>query len=971
MALRAYRKKMEAEKEIENLKKNVEKNENKKKKLEGELGELGEEIRNLERRILELEEKIEESLGDEYEDVKKKIDETSIKIATLNNRKEDAEEEIEKLRKEMKEKEVLLKQTSKKLKDAERVVNEYIKSEKRVAKKLKKISAEMKTLHEKMEKSGKESKEFSKKINELKGNIEELEGKKRNLLIERDRVADEIERKSKEIENLNAERSKAIEELRDIEMEIDELKKERARKDVKKVKERFYALKAEERKIVEEKEMLSKRLLEVEREHSRIVAQLEVAGGYTSAVRAVLEAKRAGKLKGVRGTIAQLAEVDEKYELALRVAAGQKMEAIVVDTDEDAEKAIEYLKKIKGGRAIFLPLNKMIEGRPRGKALLVARDQNSLGFAIDLIKFDEKYRAAFWYVFRDTIVMKDLTSARKVMGGVRLVTLDGQLIEPSGAMIGGSEDKCAIAFGRATDSMDAEKLEEEKKEIESLLESMEKRLAEIRKEMEVLEKSMREHNAESADYQVRLDALGKRRKEIRERIKSLEMQIAEANMKLSECLERRNKIDEEIKGIDDKIEGASSEIAKLEARLSDIAPQAIAERMKELSAESNKVSNELNELREKLKNAEVELEKLKQKKEGLEESLRLVKEKINEWAEEIEKVNKELRKLSEEKEKLSVVYRSLGEEYRKIEEEKSGLEERKAECEKRMIRVKENIRALENMAIHLMARKAELEERYAKIVKEFEDYNIGDIKIEDVPSEEELVISIERCKEEMNALGNVNLKAIEDYENEKKRYDEYREELSKLREQKDNLIKVAEELESKKKEALLRVFNGVNENFRKVYAEISNGGEGELILENPESPFEGGLIIKVRPKGKKVSRIEALSGGEKSLASMAFIFAIQQYDPSPFYILDEVDQNLDAVNAEIVAKMIKRDSKNAQFIIISLRKVMLKEADHLYGVTEENGQSYIVSTVLLEDKKRGDLIGGESVEKGGEDLLTR
>jgi len=164
------------------------------------------------------------------------------------------------------------------------------------------------------------------------------------------------------------------------------------------------------------------------------------------------------------------------------------------------------------------------------------------------------------------------------------------------------------------------------------------------------------------------------------------------------------------------------------------------------------------------------------------------------------------------------------------------------------------------------------------------------------------------------------------------------------------LIRLVKELTEKKKTGLASVFTAIQQNFQRVYGELSGGGEADLVLENPERPFEGGLIVKAKPPGKKVLRLEALSGGEKSLVSLAFIVALQEYDPSPFYLLDEVDQNLDAVNAEKVARMIRRNSHAAQFVQISLRKVTLKQADHIAGVTmRSDGISELVMKVNLAD----------------------
>ena len=201
---------------------------------------------------------------------------------------------------------------------------------------------------------------------------------------------------------------------------------------------------------------------------------------------------------------------------------------------------------------------------------------------------------------------------------------------------------------------------------------------------------------------------------------------------------------------------------------------------------------------------------------------------------------------------------------------------------------------------------------------------------------------------------------LEDYEAQEKRCAELTEEFKRLEAQRQELINLAGELTEKKKEGLGKVFSAINENFRRVYREISEGGEAELLLENEKDPFQGGLLIRANPSHKKVLRLDALSGGEKSLVSMAFIFAIQEFDPSPFYLLDEIDQNLDAVNAERVAKMIKKNSNTAQFVQISLRKVTLKEADHIIGVTmTPSGHSDLVMKVNLsqvEDEKPSEAV---------------
>jgi len=244
-----------------------------------------------------------------------------------------------------------------------------------------------------------------------------------------------------------------------------------------------------------------------------------------------------------------------------------------------------------------------------------------------------------------------------------------------------------------------------------------------------------------------------------------------------------------------------------------------------------------------------------------------------------------------------------------------------------------------------------MREQEAKLRQADEELAAVQIEVKgDLPSLEALKRTIAETEAQMAALGNVNLRALEDYEAQQARRGELSAEFGQLETQRTDLVALVGELNGKKKEGLLKVFAAINENFRRVYAELSEGGEAELVLENEADPLAGGLIMKAKPPHKKVFHLQALSGGEKSLVSMAFIFAIQQYDPSPFYMLDEVDQNLDAVNAEKVARMIGRQAHTAQFVQISLRKVTLKEGDHIIGVTmRSDGISEVVMKVNLSD----------------------
>src|SRR5207244_414592 len=220
-------------------------------------------------------------------------------------------------------------------------------------------------------------------------------------------------------------------------------------KSLQKLQQDFRTRRSEETRLAKEQAELQTAILSLTRKYAQLKAEADVAEnmkrGYTSAVSAILECRETGSIKGIHGTVAQLAHVETQYETAIVTAAGARMQAIIVDDDTVAAQCIDYLKKRKVGRATFLPLNKMLVGKPRGKAILVAKE--CLGFAIDLCHFDEKYRDSFFYVFGDTLVVQTLDEARKWMGGVRLVTIEGERIEASGAMVGGERERSTVKVG--------------------------------------------------------------------------------------------------------------------------------------------------------------------------------------------------------------------------------------------------------------------------------------------------------------------------------------------------------------------------------------------------------------------------------------------------------------------------------------------------------------------------------------------
>jgi len=246
-----------------------------------------------------------------------------------------------------------------------------------------------------------------------------------------------------------------------------------------------------------------------------------------------------------------------------------------------------------------------------------------------------------------------------------------------------------------------------------------------------------------------------------------------------------------------------------------------------------------------------------------------------------------------------------------------------------------------DFSIGLRTKLSLAQERLREIGEEIDRF---EVEVEQpLPTMERLKETIRECETSLSRMGPVNLKAIDDYNEKRTRHDNLDQEVERLEAQRTDLLDLMSDLNQRKKVSFMQVLEAVGENFKRMYAELSGGGEAELVLTNPKEPFDGGLTIKAKPKAGKTLRLQALSGGEKSLTALSLIFAIQEYQPSPFYLLDEVDMFLDAVNADMVARHIQKASRSAQFVQITLRKVTMDKADHLVGVTmQEAGISKVI-----------------------------
>ena len=770
-----------------------------------------------------------------------------------------------------------------------------------------------------------EERELRDRILALSEKIEGLKSEKGELLRERDRIYEGLRRITIEIEDIDSRLSKIREEYRELNEKMerkkrdregyeDELAKTAIRK--KEIDGKIFRLRNELSSVDEEIRQKELELAKVKAEISAYEA------GYSKAAELVLEAREKKALPGIFGVVAQLAEVDERYALALEVAAGNALNFVVVENEDDAIRAIEYLKQIKGGRATFLPLNKIrknFEKLSHDRRIL--DEKGVVDYAVNLVKCDPKFRAVFNFIYRDTIVVDTVKNAKRIMDGKRIVTLDGELIEKSGAITGGSID-------RRTGLLLTKELIEKEKRISEDISILNSKKASIIGELRKVEDQWRNIQDVISKYEEII-------RECEKEIEVLKSKIESASLVEKELIERvevkekeRKTLGEKIGEIEEKLKEIDNEISKFISELENLNRKVKGSELPKLSEELERLKNQYSLVRESLLKIESEIEKKELEIRQRESALNEKQERLKEIDRTSSKLSRRILELSDRIDKLSQNISTLKEEEEILGEKVKELREKRDE-------IFHTIRELENEQNRLEYSITGYDE---KVNARREIINQIETEISDLPDfepeldREKAVLQLEKIETELSAFGDVNLKAIHEYEEVRIRWEELYTRKSELEREREEIIERIEKYDRMKREKFFEVYNALNENFREIIRNLANG-DGELYLDNPDDPFNSGLYMKVRPYGKQVQRLEQMSGGEKSLVALALIFAIQRYKPAPFYAFDEVDMFLDGVNVARLARMIKELSSQAQFIVVSLRKPMLEEADAIVGVT--------------------------------------
>lgn len=901
---------------------------------------LREEMRLCDERIAKLERDIEAKAGPDYARMREEHTSKRVDLAALEDKQEKLADDNEEMSGKVEEDREVLAEYEKDIGTLNESIREAAIARDAKTEAKRKADDEVRRINGELASKGGEHGRLQARLNGLEPMIDSESARNAECAA---RIAGLDARKS-ELSRLLAQAEQDVDEtvfeIKDYEWQLSEIEKQGRENGSDAILEKIEAKTAEIRQLEKQESDLMDAATRLGHEYNRLNAEKKAEDRVrgSEAVRFVLDLRDMRKINGIHGTIAELASVDKKYETALAVAAGGKMQAIVVDDDQVGEAVLTAVKKADAGRVTVLPLNKMIAGKPRGPAILASK--NTEGFAIDFLEFDEMFRPAFWYVLGDTVVAEDLRTARANMGGVRIVTMSGELIEMSGAMTGGSTRQFNMKFGGASSGKLEEAAARYHRANDSLAE-LRTQLSAKRAEMRSLDDQLREARGRSADTKAEIGRLESQLGVARKTKADREATQAERRRSYDGAVAEYAEAVAEKEECDAALKRLREDRADIRARIEEIAPAETQAALQKATGESFELLNEISALTDSISTLNSELSGKVFGRDQTSAEIAELSGKIERNRAAIEQKQKAIDALGIEIDAIARIIGEMESGIRDLRIEKDAEVNARHGFDKELQSATSGIQAKAGLIGTIEAEIGIAKERKASYEEE-----AGEIDFEverPLPTMDVLNRTIKGCEQQLARIGNVNLNAINEYEAKKIRYDSYRADSEKIESRIKELDSLMDDLNSKKKGLFMKTYDGIDVNFREIYSELSGGGEAYMKLENEMDPFSGGLSINAKPKNGKLLRLEALSGGEKSLTALAFIFAIQEYQPSPFYVLDEVDMFLDAVNAEMVAKRVRKSSAKVQFIQVSLRKVTLAQAEHLLGVARQpSGVSKVI-----------------------------
>lgn len=805
--------------------------------------------------------------------------------------------------------------------------------------------------------------ESLEKLTDIKANFSKLTTE-RNVL---ENNVKDIQVKIEALENKFSENEKIIDEINATNAGVDVRKNDLENK-VKKYKTTYEDLDLK-MKLLDKSlhESTTEYKLKVDR-YNLIETMKADFEGYASSVQKLLKASKTNlKIsENIVGIVGQLIKVPEKYETAIEVALGNAIHNIVTENEKNAQELIDFLKNNQFGRATFLPISSMKERSIDDKCAFILKESGVCGVASELIKYDSKITKVISSLLGATVITENLNQAvnvaKKTNYGFRVVTLEGDILNPVGSMTGGSKKSSA---GNLL-SRDRE-LETLKSDITRLKRDIELRAAELdnlsedyqkaKENFEINDKALNKLNVDFAsvfEKRERFEDFNQRLKqEIDEynqtlitqqnRIKEITTELDSVDKLESIINSNMSKANETTKNYNSKFDAIKKSKEEIANKLSEVRVEIAGKEytILNLEKEFERITAEINELTYQLTTYNRDIEN---KKAQIQEIVQANSSKTD------------LTQIKEQEEDLEECKKQIAQ----LEEGKKILQETLLEIESNRNTLNQNISALERKKVsqemQLQKVDIDLQNMQDRIYEEYElTYDTClQYKVADYDMKEGLSL-INDLKKEINKIGPVNINAIDEYKSVCERYEYLTEQTNDALKAEAELVEIINDLSQEMVTRFNDAFNIINQNFSKIFSELFGGGRATLELVDSEDPLEAGIEIQAEPPGKKLQAMTLLSGGEKALTAIAILFAILKLRPMPFCLLDEIEAALDDANVFRFAKYLKKFSQETQFIVITHRKPTMELADRLFGVTmEEPGVSKVVSVNLSDAVKNAE-----------------
>ncbi len=862
-----------------------------------------------------------ERFSKEIEEQNKRILELKEELEQKESKKDNLRSNKEKFENELKEKQEELNKLTEKLSSKALEIEGYKQTVEKNTDKRYELQSEINTQNANIENYEKRQAQIKQ---EIQSTISELDNTRMNK--------EEIAKSFNEIENKKNKATKSLEEI--------SKQREEANKKIKDYENNINSL-LNEMRI---KESRQKFLIETEKEKE----------GYIKSVKALLkDCEKIKELgKGMCGVLANIIEVPDELNTAIEMCLGASLQNIVTETEEDAKKLVKHLRENNLGRASFLPISS-VKGRKLDN--INTKETGIIGIASELVKYNKKYENIILNLLGRTVIVDNMETAIKVakQNGYtfRIVTKEGDLINPSGAITGGSVAKKTVnILGR---SKEIEKLEKEvhslKSKIETLQNEKEKFEESIEDILELsanLEKELQEisiiyatEKQKVVSIEENINKLTGRLSRLKEEQTSIEKQKQEANQNKEEI----QKQIEEISAKNEQLTKIISEFAELnkddQKYIDDlnfditnlkISVSSFDESESSIQEIQERINQEIENAKTSIENKKNQIEQIKLENQNFENSIKQILLKIEEVKENVNNSSSKIEELKQERilknEKLTKQEYEITDKFKTIED-------------------------LKGKIVKLEVRKTKYEDDINDIInKMWEEYELTPNNVGEYQKPENVALTqrkVNVLRTDIKEIGSVNIDAIEEYKNLKERYDFMSEQRLDLENTITQLRKVIAEMTQIMKEQFKEKFKVINKNFGEVFVELFGGGKAELKLEDEEKILECGIEITAQPPGKKLQNMMLLSGGEKAFTAIALLFAILKINPAPFCVLDEIEAALDDVNVYKYAEYLNKFTKDTQFLVITHRKGTMEVADTVYGVTmEENGISKLLSMKL-------------------------